>query len=175
MFVALKERWYPSSAAVKAAFRGTPRLNTLQVALRRDESLRFLDSQIYPEWDELMRGRAAPRPPSLSLPDSFEEARAGFYFCVNLLQLMQSVYPRPQPGGGARPSGQPWVDEPLQALVLGHDAPATYAICCSTFGARFQTFCARRLELEPGDRRSCHARWRTRSTGFSRKPGSGTS
>jgi hypothetical protein len=27
---------------------------------------------------------------------------------------------------------------------------ATYAICCSTFGARFQTFCARRLELEPG-------------------------
>ena len=27
---------------------------------------------------------------------------------------------------------------------------ATYAICCSTFGARFQTFCARRLDLEPG-------------------------
>ena len=65
MFVALKERWYPSSAAVKAAFsRHADRLNTLQVALRRDDSLRFLDAQIYPEWDELMRGREAPHPPA---------------------------------------------------------------------------------------------------------------
>ncbi len=30
---------------------------------------------------------------------------------------------------------------------------ATYAICCSTFGARFQTFCERRLELAPGEPR----------------------
>ena len=65
MFVALKERWYPSSAAVKAAFsKHADRLSTLQVALRRDDSLRFLDAQIYPEWDELMRGRAAPSAPA---------------------------------------------------------------------------------------------------------------
>ena len=39
MFVALKERWYPSSAAVKAAFsRHADRLSSLQVALRRDEA-----------------------------------------------------------------------------------------------------------------------------------------
>jgi hypothetical protein len=27
---------------------------------------------------------------------------------------------------------------------------ATYAICCSTYGARFQTFCKRHLDLVPG-------------------------
>ncbi len=53
---------------------------------------------------------------------------------------------------------------------------ATYAICCSTFGARFQTFCARRLELEPGrpqvvSRAGEHAR----STGCWTRPTSGTS
>ena len=151
MFVALKERWYPSSAAVKAAFsRHADRLNTLQVALRRDESLRFLDSQIYPEWDELMRGRAAPRPPSLSLPDSFEEARAGFYFCVNLLQLMQSVYLDLNLEEEHRhPDNRGWMNL-FKHWSWATMLRATYAICCSTFGARFQTFCARRLELEPG-------------------------
>ena len=151
MFVALKERWYPSSAAVKAAFsRHADRLNTLQVALRRDESLHFLDSQIYPEWDELMRGRAAPRPPSLSLPDSFEEARAGFYFCVNLLQLMQSVYlDLNLEEEHDHPDNRGWMNL-FKHWSWATMLRATYAICCSTFGARFQTFCARRLDLEPG-------------------------
>jgi hypothetical protein len=55
MFVALKERWYPSSAAVKAAFsKHADRLNTLQVALRRDDSLRFLDAMDWHEFVETL-------------------------------------------------------------------------------------------------------------------------
>jgi hypothetical protein len=151
MFVALKERWYPSSAAVKAGFsRHADRLNTLQVALRRDDSLRFLDAQIYPEWDELMRGREAPHRSSLSLPSSASEARAGFYFCINLLELMQSVYlDLNLEEEHDHPDNRGWMNL-FKHWSWATMLRATYAICCSTFGARFQTFCARRLELAPG-------------------------
>ena len=154
MFVALKERWYPSSAAVKAAFsRHADRLNTLQVALRRDESLRFLDAQIYPEWDELMRGREAPHPSSLSLPDSAKEARAGFYFCINLLELMQNVYlDLNLEEEHDHPDNRGWMNL-FRHWSWATMLRATYAICCSTFGARFQTFCGRRLDLAPGEPR----------------------
>jgi hypothetical protein len=151
LFVALKERWYPSSAAVKAAFsEHADRLNALQLALRQDEVLRFLDAQIYPEWDELMRGRAAPAAPRLSLPASADEARAGFYFCVNLLQLMQSVYiDLNLEEEHDHPDNRGWMNL-FKHWSWATMLRATYAICCSTFGARFQTFCARRLDLEPG-------------------------
>ena len=154
MFVALKERWYPSSAAVKAAFsRHADRLNTLKVALRRDESLRFLDAQIYPEWDELMRGREAPHRSSLSLPSSAREARAGFYFCINLLELMQSVYlDLNLEEEYDHPDNRGWMNL-FKHWSWATMLRATYAICCSTFGARFQTFCGRRLDLAPGEPR----------------------
>ena len=154
MFVALKERWYPSSAAVKAAFsRHADRLNTLKVALRRDESLRFLDAQIYPEWDELMRGREAPHRSSLSLPSSAREARAGFYFCINLLELMQSVYlDLNLEEEYDHPDTRGWMNL-FKHWSWATMLRATYAICCSTFGARFQTFCGRRLDLAPGEPR----------------------
>ena len=151
MFVALKERWYPSSAAVKAAFsKHADRLGSLQVALRRDDGLRFLDAQIYPEWDELMKGREAPLRSSLSLPTSAREARAGFYFCINLLELMQSVYlDLNLEEEHDHPDNRGWMNL-FKHWSWATMLRATYAICCSTFGARFQTFCARRLELGPG-------------------------
>ena len=152
MFVALKERWYPSSAAVKASFsRHADRLNTLQVALRRDESLRFLDGQIYPEWDELMKGRALPPRASLSLPSSPTQIRAGFYFCNNLLELMQSVYlDLNLEEDHDHPDNRGWMNL-FKHWSWATMLRATYAICCSTFGARFQTFCKRHLGLEPGE------------------------
>ncbi len=151
MFVALKERWYPSSAAIKASFsRHADRLNTLQVALRRDESLRFLDAQIYPEWDELMKGRAFPPRASLSLPVSATHVRAGFYFCNNLLELMQNVYlDLNLEEEHDHPDNRGWMNL-FKHWSWATMFRATYAICCSTFGARFQTFCKRHLELEPG-------------------------
>jgi hypothetical protein len=151
MFVALKERWYPSSAAVRASFsRHADRLNTLHVALRRDESLRFLDGQIYPEWDELMKGREAPPPSNLSMPASAGEARAGFYFCSNLLELMQNVYlDLNLEEEHDHPDNRGWMNL-FKHWSWATMFRATYAICCSTLGARFQTFCERRLDLVPG-------------------------
>jgi hypothetical protein len=152
LFVALKERWYPSSAAVKASFsRHADRLNTLQVALRRDESLRFLDGQIYPEWDELMKGRSFPPRANLSLPVSDTQVRAGFYFCNNLLELMQNVYlDLNLEEEHDHPDNRGWMNL-FKHWSWATMLRATYAICCSTFGARFQTFCKRHLELEPGN------------------------
>jgi hypothetical protein len=151
MFVALKERWYPASAAVKAAFsRHAVRLNALQVALRRDESLRFLDGQIYPEWDELMKGRALPPRTSLGLPSSPALVRAGFYFCNNLLELMESVYlDLNLEEEHDHPDNRGWMNL-FKHWSWATMLRATYAICCSTYGARFQTFCRRHLDLVPG-------------------------
>ena len=151
MFVALKEHWYPPSPAVKASFsRHADRLNTLQVALRRDESLRFLDGQIYPEWGELMQGKQAPHPSNLSLPTSASEARAGFYFCNNLLELMQNVYlDLNLEDDYDHPDNRGWINL-FKHWSWATMVRATYAICCSTYGARFQRFCERRLDLSPG-------------------------
>ena len=151
MFVALKEHWYPPSPAVKASFsRHADRLNTLQVALRRDDHLRFLDGQIYPEWGELMKGKQAPHPSNLSLPASATEARAGFYFCNNLLELMQNVYlDLNLEQDHDHPDNRGWMNL-FKHWSWATMLRATYAICCSTYGARFQTFCERRLDLSPG-------------------------
>jgi hypothetical protein len=151
MFVALKERWYPSSAAVRASFsRHADRLNTLQVALRQDQSLRFLDGQIYPEWDELMKGRVLHRRANLSLPASATQVRAGFYFCNNLLELMQSVYlDLNLEEEHDHPDNRGWMNL-FKHWSWATMFRATYAICCSTYGARFQTFCKRHLGLEAG-------------------------
>ena len=77
-------------------------------------------------------------------------ARAGFYFCVNLLQLMQSVYiDLNLEEEHDHPDNRGWMNL-FKHWSWATMLRATYAICCSTFGARFQTFCARRLDLEPG-------------------------
>jgi hypothetical protein len=122
----------------------------LQVALRRDESLRFLDGQIYPEWDELMKGRVYPERANLSLPVSATEVRAGFYFCNNLLELMQNVYlDLNLEEEHDHPDNRGWINL-FKHWSWATMFRATYAICCSTYGARFQTFCRRHLELQPG-------------------------
>jgi hypothetical protein len=151
MFVALKEHWYPASPAVKASFsRHADRLNTLQIALRHEDNLRFLDGQIYPEWGELMRGKQAPHPSNLSLPTSATDARAGFHFCNNLLELMQNVYlDLDLEQDHDHPDNRGWMNL-FKHWSWATMLRATYAICCSTYGARFQTFCERRLDLSPG-------------------------
>ena len=148
MFVALKERWYPSSAAVKTAFsRRGDHLKTLQESLRSDPNLRFLDAQIYPEWDRLMAGRREAYPTNQSLPSTATEVRAGFYFCNNLLELMESVYlDLNLEEEHGHPDNRGWMNL-FRNWSWSTMFRVTYAICSATYGARFQTFCERRLDL----------------------------
>ena len=148
MFVALKERWYPSSAAVKNAFsRRGEQLKTLHESLRADPNLRFLDAQIYPEWDRLMAGRHEAYPTNQSLPSTAAEVRSGFYFCNNLLELMESVYlDLNLEEEHGHPDNRGWMNL-FRHWSWSTMFRLTYVICSSTYGARFQTFCERCLDL----------------------------
>lgn len=152
IFVALKERWYPAAPPVNAAFaRHTDQLKTLKQALSSNSDLRFLDGQIYPEWGALLDGRKGALPVELSLPADAAQIRAGFYFCSQLLSLMEGVYIDLQlEETHQHPDNRGWLN------LFRHWSWATmvrvsYAICCATHGARFQTFCRRHFDLVPGE------------------------
>jgi len=158
LFVQMREHWYPPSRFVAESFtKHTATYTALLGTLRTDPFLRFLDAQVFPEWTDLMEaatGRVVEPVPwslALGLPDSKDERRAGFYFCNEVIQLMEDAY----------------VDLNLEA---DHDHPdnrgwmnlfrhwswsgmfrATWAISASIYGARFQRFCERFLDLRPGD------------------------
>ena len=150
MFVALKQKWYPPSTAVKSAFsRHADQLKILQAVQRNDPELRFLDAQFYPEWNRLMEGKRAVYPPRLSMPAKASELRSGFYFCSNLLGLMESVYiDLDLEDDFDHPDNRGWVNL-FKHWSWSTMFRATYAVCCATYGARFQTFCRSRLQLTP--------------------------
>ncbi len=151
IFVALKERWYPPSGAVADAFtRHAQALAALQQSQRSDGLLRFLDMQVYPEWERL--DQVAPGGVrNLWLPRTPEELRAGFYFCRSMLELMENVYiDLNLEEECEHPDNRGWMNL-FRHWSWSGMFKVTYAICCSMLGARFQRFCERRLDLWPGD------------------------
>jgi hypothetical protein len=151
MFVALKERWYPPSGAIKEAFTHHARaLESLEQMQRNDPLLRFLDMQVYPEWERL--DQAAPGPAkNLWLPRAPEELRAGFYFCRAILELMENVYiDLDLEEQYDHPDNRGWMNL-FRHWSWSGMFKVTYSICCAMLGARFQRFCERRLDLWPGD------------------------
>lgn len=157
LFHTLSEQWFPPSAAGQAAFSmHGAELQKIYDRLRLDANLRFLDSQIYPEWVKLSNrveqdsgkekhGRVTMLPPSES------EMRAGFYLCNTLIQLMENVYVDLRlDEEHDHPGNRGWMN------LFRHWSWAgmfrvTWAICVATYGARFQQFCRRHLGLGSGE------------------------
>jgi hypothetical protein len=152
LFIDLSRRWYRPSARVEANFtKHAERLARLQDTLREQKILHFLDRQIFPEWDYLMRGGQAEVDTCLWLPDDPEELRAGFYFCLNLLELMQDVYiDLNLDAEWQHPDNRGWMNV-FKHFAFAGMVRATYAVVCSNFGARFQRFCDVRLGLSKGE------------------------
>ena len=148
-FLAVRQHWYPPSAAVAAAFtRHTGTLDTLCERLRSDPALRFLDAQIYPEWRELMRRAETPQNLQYWLPKTAEELRAGFYFCTSLIQLMENVYlDLNLENDHEHPDNRGWMNL-FRHWSWSGMLRATWTIAAGTFGARFQSFCQRHLGLD---------------------------
>jgi hypothetical protein len=120
--------------------------------------LRFLDPQLYPEWDRLMegsftedenaRGRAGAS--ALRLPSTEEERRAGFYFCNSLIQLMENVYLDLELATESNhPDNRGWMNI-FHHWTWSPMFRATWAISAATFGRRFQSFCETRLAMSMG-------------------------
>lgn len=166
---ALRQRWYPASPAIQAAFtRHTNSLSELNQRLRSDPALRFLDRQFYPEWQDLaayvpnerlraiiesgaQRRQGLEPPDPLWIPTDREQIRAGFYFCVLLLHLMENVYLDLDLERYAdHPDDQGWINLFHHWVESGMFRVA-YSITASTYGSRFRAFCKREMDLDAGD------------------------
>ena len=154
VFTALAERWYPPGAKNSAAFSHHGEgVEAIFERMRNDDDLKFLDQQIYPEWwyltDDGRMGKPAPNPQML--PPSAAEIRAGFYLCNSLLQLMENVYhDQDLEAQYGHPDNRGWMNLFRHWSWAGM-LRVTWAISASTYGARFQRFCRRRLDLEVGE------------------------
>lgn len=150
-FNALRERWYRPSPQVKESFAKYGRaLEEIFEFIRKEDDLKFMDEQIYPEWPYLMKtGKPAPTP--TMLPSKPKEIRAGFYLCNSLIQIMENVYHDlnldEQQG---HPDNRGWMNLFRHWSWAGM-LRVTWAISASTYGARFQRFCRQRLGLPVGE------------------------
>ncbi len=151
-FVALRQAWYPVSSAVAAVFtKHAATLDRLVERLRKDDTLRFLDAQLCPEWKRLNADVTSPPAVNLWLPKNPDELRSGFYFCNSLIQLMESVYlDLKLDQDHDHPDNRGWMNMFKHCSWSGMFR-ATWAISAGSYGARFQTFCRRLLGLETGE------------------------
>ncbi len=166
VFVGLRQAWYPPSTRVASSFtRHSKLLDEIFERMRKDSSLAFLDEQIYVEIAEWKGGRpvlaAAPASaggdgakdrPVDGKPEEIgeEQLRQGFYLCNSMIQLMENVYlDLGLEHEWRHPDNRGWMNLFLH-WSWAQMFRQTWAISASTYGARFQTFCQRRLGLELG-------------------------
>jgi hypothetical protein len=101
---------------------------------------------MYPEWEIL---RAQARKPGWKY--TAPEIRNGFYLSSALIQLMESVYVDLQLDDEYRhPDNRGWINL-FRQWTESPLVRATWAVSAGTYGARFQTFCKRRLGLLRGN------------------------
>jgi predicted acylesterase/phospholipase RssA len=152
LFVRLGQTWFPPSSVSGGVFtRLTSALDELMERLRTDDHLAFLVPQIFPEWPELAGAVKHVPPPRMWLPETHDELVAGFFFCHALIQLMEDCYlDLDLDHELEHPDNRGWMNLFKHWSWAGM-LRVTWAVTASTFGARFQVFCRRRLGLEVGE------------------------
>jgi hypothetical protein len=86
-----------------------------------------------------------------TVPASYLEFRAGFYFCRRLIQFMQQVYyDRQLESNYAAPTNRGWMNL-FRRAAWSRMLRFTWTMTAGTYGARFQSFCEHHLYLESGD------------------------
>jgi predicted acylesterase/phospholipase RssA len=148
LFIELRQRWYPPSLAAQEAFsKHTENLEALFERIRNDDSLRFLDAQIFPGWQKLDK-KASINP--LRLPQETERIRDGFYCCAEMIQLMENVYlDLNLEQDYDHPDNRGWMNL-FRHWAWSGMLRATWLLTAGTYGSRFQQFCDRRLQLKLG-------------------------
>lgn len=146
-----RKQWYPGSNAqsYKPANHDAL-LESIMDSLRNDTRLRFLDIQLYPNLQKVADAYAH-KTHTDSKPDNYEEFRAGFYFCKRLIQFMQQVYyDRQLDIEYAAPRNRGWMNL-FRRASWSRMLRFTWTMTAGTYGARFQSFCEHRLNLESGE------------------------
>jgi hypothetical protein len=158
LFNALKEFWHPHSEAIEAQFtRHTVELNKIVSEIKNDEDLKFMDAQMYPEWDHLISPPTGKELPDENKPFSYfwlpskdKEIRKGFYLCNLMMQLMENVYTDLNlENEHTHPDNRGWMNL-FRHWSWSGMFRVSWAISACTFGARFQKFCEKHLELDLG-------------------------
>ncbi|MBT8371586.1 MAG: hypothetical protein KJO34_11525, partial [Deltaproteobacteria bacterium] len=148
LFHELQEQWYPPSEAVSQLFnRHASGLEQIISQLKNNEKLRFLDLQIYPVFSKFDQELSRLKKDSRYLPESFEELRAGFYMCKQMLIFMEGVYHDLNLDREfSHPDNRGWINL-FQRWAWSRMFRFTWSVTASTFGARFQKFCEQRMNF----------------------------
>jgi len=156
MFLELRKQWYPHfSGEQPQPADHDAELQALVDTMREDSQLAFLDGQLYPNLyriaeahrdEDLIHERARPRHPT-----SYDELRAGFFFCKRLFQFMQQVFHDQRLDTEyAAPSNRGWMNL-FRRWSWSRMFRFTWTMTAGTYSARFQSFCENQLGLESGD------------------------
>lgn len=156
MFLELRKQWYPHfSGEQPQPADHDAELQALVDTMREDRRLAFMDGQLYPNLyrianvhrkEGLIHHRAKPRH-----PNSYDELRAGFFFCKRLFQFMQKVFHDQRLDTEyAAPSNRGWMNL-FRRWSWSRMFRFTWTMTAGTYSARFQSFCENQLGLESGE------------------------
>ena len=149
----VEEYWLPPAQDAGDDFiRHAIAVDALLERLRNEPQLQFLDSQVYPEWHRLLDGTVGVdvSPDTLWLPDSAEKRRHGFYFCVEMIQLMENIYiDLDLDKNWSSRDNSGWMNY-FRHWAWSGMFRVTWAVTAATFGQRFQSFVRDHLGLGLG-------------------------
>jgi hypothetical protein len=149
-FRRLRQQWYPPAPTKHRFTEHSRALTELLERLRQDPNLRFLHGQISPEWPVLMSQASDPPKIQRWLPHTERELRAGFMFCNSIIQLMENVYlDLDLESQWNHPDHRGWMNV-FNNWVWSSMFRVTWAVSAACYGARFQSFCQKRLHLPLG-------------------------
>jgi hypothetical protein len=129
-------------------------MSKLFAQLRKTPSLSVLDAQIYPSWIDLVKpsetpGHEEPATPydrRTRLPTK-EDFRSCFYFCQEMIQLMEAVYHDLRlEQAWDHPDNRGWINM-FRHWSWAPVFRVAWAVGAPTFGRAFVTFCELRLDL----------------------------
>lgn len=122
-------------------------MGALFAKLRREPSLSALDAHLYPAWSDMARGTPKQDPSQLTALPGDNDFRACFYFCQELVQLMESIYhDLDLEHAWNHPDNRGW----LNAFRQWSWSPVfriAWAAGSATYGKPFVTFCELHLGL----------------------------
>ena len=148
--IAGSHRW----RAYRRASRSTPiRCRSCSPNFAKRLDLGILDAQIYPPWTDLVAAEKVPgsedatpyeRRTRLPSPEHF---RSCFYFCQELIQLMEAVYhDMDLEHAWKHPDNRGWMNI-FRHWTWSPMFRVAWAVGSPTFGRSFLTFCELRLDL----------------------------
>ena len=154
LLIALRQRWVAPLPRLDERFaRHGQTLARLLDTLRDTPALAVLDAQFHPAWTDLA---PAPRTPGETPPSPLErrtrmpdpaDFRACFYFCQELIRLMEAVYhDLGLEHAWDHPDNRGWIN----AFRHWGWAPVfriAWVVAAPTLGTRFVSFCQQRLGL----------------------------